>query len=209
MHEVISALSRNGWWGQDGFARLSIIVAVIAGATLGVRRLRAAGANGDRRYTLARTALDAALIGALALVFTMTVLPTYHWGGWDNLGRQSGGINLVPFDTIKIYLAWGQPGQVQHNLVYNVLLFVPLGWCLAVKARGHHPLIVATLGGALISGLVEAGQYVLPISRSTDVDDVILNTAGSLLGAIAALVILPALRWAAHGRTRLRNRITA
>lgn len=205
MHQYVDTIT-NGLWGSSGFVVLSIALAIGVGVKLGTERLKR---RGDRRHALARTTLDAGLAGALALVVTMTVVPVHVWGGWDQVGAGNlANTNLVPFETIRLFLKWGSPEQLTHNLVNNVLLFVPLGWCLALKARDRRPLLFAALGGMLLSTAVEAGQFFLPIGRSTDVDDVILNTAGALVGGLAAVIVLPALRWLAHSR-RSGQRLSA
>jgi hypothetical protein len=70
--------------------------------------------------------------------------------------------------------------------VGNVALFVPLGFFVYFAIR--RSALLATLAGAATSLSVEILQ--LPIwSRSTDIDDVILNTTGTALGALAAVVV--------------------
>lgn len=187
----------EGMWGTGGFAVMCLVLAVGLGLRLAVRRLPRAR---DRRHTLAMTALDSALVGAIALVVAMTLLPRH--GGPSMLGQEFGStqVNLVPFATIERFLRWGTPTQQFNNLVLNMALFVPFGWAMALKARERFPLVVALLTGALLSASVEAGQYLLPIHRSADVDDVLLNVVGTLVGALGALAVLPVLRWLARGR---------
>jgi glycopeptide antibiotics resistance protein len=191
-------LDRAGWLGQDVFVVACITLTVVLAINLARRRLRRAR---DRRHALARSFLDSALIGALALIVAMTLLPTHSW----EVTRASmfdGAVNLVPLDTIRPMLNFGSPAQQSHNLINNILLFVPLGWAVALKSRTRAPVVVATMVGSVVSALVEYGQWALPLVRSSDVDDVLLNTAGALIGALGAVVVLPALRWAAHSRRK-------
>ena len=72
------------------------------------------------------------------------------------------------------------------DLAGNVVVFVPLGAVLAL-AMGGKPvgrrLLLATLGGSLLSLSIELLQTALP-SRVTALDDWLLNTTGTGLGAL-------------------------
>lgn len=83
---------------------------------------------------------------------------------------QESQINLVPFS---------------HHIdamVYalNVVLLVPLGFLAPLCCRSMRGWRQTILGGAAFSLLIELSQ--LLNNRSTDVDDLILNTLGALAG---------------------------
>lgn len=84
-------------------------------------------------------------------------------------------LKLVPF------LAAGDAGaSTVREVVANVAFFVPLGayaGLLAPTWRWRRALAV----GAAVSAVLEIAQYVLAVG-SSDVTDVISNSAGSLLG---------------------------
>jgi hypothetical protein len=102
--------------------------------------------------------------------------------------RTPGYLQLVPLRTIRGYV-WDY-GTAQSLFLYvlgNVALFVPLGLFLHLALR--RSVAVTVLLGALASLGVEILQ--LPIwSRSSDVDDLILNTAGAAAGAALAWLVL-------------------
>lgn len=98
-----------------------------------------------------------------------------------------GSVRLVPFATIRAYVDHGGVESLVIYVLGNVALFVPLGLFLHLALRRSVGLTV--LLGALVSLGVEILQ--LPIwSRSSDVDDVILNTAGAAVGAAVAWLVL-------------------
>jgi glycopeptide antibiotics resistance protein len=102
---------------------------------------------------------------------------------------------LVPFATIVgDWRSGGYPLAV--NLLGNVAAFVPLGVLLptALGVRASAWRVVAA--GAALSGSIELAQYASG-RRVADVDDLILNTAGTLLGYAA----LRAARAIAPGRS--------
>ncbi|WWR55026.1 VanZ family protein [Streptomyces sp. SCSIO 30461] len=92
--------------------------------------------------------------------------------------------NLRPGDSIREYI--GQPAFLDTvgQLGGNVLLGVPFGVLLPVllpKARGLLRVAAVT---ALVMILVEVAQGTLITGRAFDIDDVILNTTGALLGCL-------------------------
>jgi glycopeptide antibiotics resistance protein len=90
------------------------------------------------------------------------------------------------------YAGLGTPGELLRNqaflqVVLNVLLFVPLG--VLVRVITHRGAVVATALGFAVSLLIEVTQLtgvwgVYPCAyRLFDVDDLLTNTLGALIGA--------------------------
>ena len=89
------------------------------------------------------------------------------------------------------------PRSVSFRLMIgNILAFVPLGILLPMALRVRNPFVslaTVAVGALTVSVLIEATQFLISQSlgysyRSTDIDDVVLNVAGALVGA-ALLVI--------------------
>ncbi|MFF8606809.1 VanZ family protein [Streptomyces sp. NPDC015346] len=90
--------------------------------------------------------------------------------------------NLRPGDSISDYL--GQPvlQDTVKQLGGNIVLGIPFGLLLPVlapRARGLFRVVILT---ALTMLLVELVQGALVTGRAFDIDDVILNTTGAVLG---------------------------
>ena len=85
---------------------------------------------------------------------------------------------LVPFQEIHRALRTGYPWLI-FMMWGNVLMFLPVGFFTALLWRRHH-WWKAALAGLFGSAVIEFVQFF--IGRSTDIDDIILNTAGALLG---------------------------
>lgn len=89
--------------------------------------------------------------------------------------------NLMPFTTVRIYLANLESPFWQSQAVGNVLLLLPLGLfgplAFPWLGRWWRVLVVA----ALFSTCIELTQLAIP-DRSADVDDVLINAIGALLG---------------------------
>ena len=92
------------------------------------------------------------------------------------------GINLTPGYTIRSMLEKGSHGQKIINLAGNVLIFAPLGFLPPLLWRRWRHFWAAVALSAGVSCLIEFLQLFL--GRSVDVDDVILNTLGGLLGYV-------------------------
>jgi glycopeptide antibiotics resistance protein len=93
------------------------------------------------------------------------------------------GLNLTPFAEIRRVL--DSPGERQYlNVVGNVAMFVPVGALLAWLLQRWR-VVSATVIGVGLSVGIELTQ--LSLGRVGDIDDVILNSAGALLGAVLAV----------------------
>ncbi|MFE9450923.1 VanZ family protein [Streptomyces sp. NPDC006739] len=90
--------------------------------------------------------------------------------------------NLHPGRSIKAYLDQPQLRDAVKQIGGNILLGVPFGVLvpvLAPRARGVLQVLLLT---AVVMLLVELAQGAMVTGRAFDVDDVILNTTGALLG---------------------------
>lgn len=162
-----------------------LLVALGAAVAVGLvtgRRTRTAG-------LWLSLALSLALIAALTLGFLV--------GGTSG---QAGGVNLVPFQEIQRGLD-NRGSSPWRNLVGNVVLFMPFGASVAGLIRGRfwRRVVTATVLGAVLSASIEVAQHWG--GRVADIDDIILNTAGALVGAVLAATLA-----ASTGATRRPGR---
>lgn len=107
--------------------------------------------------------------------------------------------NVVPFHTLAIYFRNLGSGFWMRNLFGNLGLLLPLGLLgpIALPVLGRWWLILPL--AILVSGSIELAQHWIP-ARSADIDDVIVNVAGALLGYLLFRVV--AIFWRdAPGRT--------
>lgn len=108
-------------------------------------------------------------------------------------------VKLVPFETIIFYVrnVHSFTDWFIKNLAANVIMFVPWGIFVPVIIKNsktvcnisHIKLLCITVISAIIfSAIIEMIQYVWAVGQ-LDVDDVILNTLGSLIGMGILLII--------------------
>lgn len=103
----------------------------------------------------------------------------------------------LSFDGTAIYVMPAGVGQVNLSRLYlhglgfieNIILTIPLGW--GIKRHFHHyPLLGLGLTGLLVGASIESLQYFMSqhwlINRSSDINDVIANATGILIGGLVA-----------------------
>ncbi|MCS5713686.1 VanZ family protein [Herbiconiux sp. CPCC 205716] len=97
-------------------------------------------------------------------------------------------------------------GYPQVEFTSNVLLFVPLGLLLGLLL-GRRIWGLSVLVCFAGSAAIELTQYLFLPARFATVDDVIANTLGGLLGALASGALLA--RWRRRRERRLLRRAVA
>lgn len=103
-----------------------------------------------------------------------------------NIANDLAQVNLIPFKTLYQYLfqtnahvdSWNVVSLL--NITGNILLFSPIGFAVPLFWDRWRSFKKVLLLGLAVTLFIEIIQ--LFIGRSTDVDDVILNTIGVLLG---------------------------
>ena len=116
--------------------------------------------------------------------------PAYDYG---ELMRSK--MNLVPFHTIgnywRVVSRWEWNYMFRHcfiNLVGNVVLFIPAGYLLPRLWKTLRNFFAFLLTCVLAISLVELLQLVTLLG-SLDIDDLILNVFGMILGYITFMII--------------------
>ncbi len=127
-----------------------------------------------RRHTKLYTVVNAVFF-LLALFFILSI--TLLFRGSDDFQR----VSLIPFDIIgdaiknQIFL---------KSMVMNTVLFIPLSLfgCSLFRCRSSKRMgMIFIVSGIGLSLLIEILQYLLALGQA-DVDDVICNTIGLLIG---------------------------
>jgi hypothetical protein len=90
--------------------------------------------------------------------------------------------NLRPGRSLRAYLDQPALRDAVKQIGGNILLGVPFGVLLPMLAPGTRGLLRVPLLTAVVMLMVELVQGALITGRAFDIDDVILNTAGALLG---------------------------
>ena len=137
---------------------------------------------------------------------SLTVLPIVQWsdGGLTFRLYGRGNLNVIPFqvlfDSFQL-AAQGDWTYILINLWGNIAMFLPIGFFPMLLYR-NMTVKKAALIGFCVSLFIEVAQ--IAVQRDSDVDDLILNTLGAVLGAL--LYRLLARKW---GKTFDRCKLTA
>ena len=116
---------------------------------------------------------------------SQTIVPEIAFdNGFYIADTGTGNINLIPLKGLIITYV-----EVFHfkyldyfliNFVGNILIFMPIGFCLPLLWNVRAKKVIFM--GFIISLYIEVTQLFL--NRGTDVDDLILNTIGTILGLL-------------------------
>ncbi|HOQ01665.1 MAG TPA: VanZ family protein [Acetivibrio sp.] len=98
-------------------------------------------------------------------------------------------INIVPFKTIIEFFTLSYSWHaVLVNIFGNIAAFVPMGFLLPIvfsKLSGLRRVIIAVLAATFS---IEVLQYITGVGAA-DIDDILLNALGGLLGYLMLLFV--------------------
>lgn len=137
----------------------------------------------------------------LYLLLLLYFLFFAEWYGRRNWIEEDYRYNLILFKEIKRFWTYRERLGMQAvllNLVGNVAGFLPFGFILPVLCRKRPSLLMVGFMGFLLSLSAETLQLTGKVG-SFDVDDMLLNTAGAVLGYLIFLICNTIRRWR-HGK---------
>ncbi len=119
-----------------------------------------------------------ALAGIIFIILFATILLNVIAGGLT-FNPPYHRLNLVPFNWLFDTWEMGFRAMITQ-VISNVIMFVPLGFLLPIVFKTFRSLLKTTRSAFCFSFLIEVFQYF--IGRSCDIDDLILNTLGAVIG---------------------------
>lgn len=154
----------------------------------------------SRRLTTKRAKAETAAIFAVFAVYAAFLLKLLLFSRAPGSERS---INLIPFASIAEYAFSHSPGTERvafANVVGNILIFIPLG--VYASSLRHRATWLTMLTVASVSVVAEIIQGVFAVGAS-DIDDVILNCVGGLIGMLAFWLLSAILREQSRVRTAM------
>lgn len=131
----------------------------------------------------------------LLLIKILFVSRVSLWELFNSQRTLSRSINLIPFYSIKEYIL-GSSATIKKfafgNVVGNIVIFIPLGTYLSLF-KNDKRVITNLLFIFIVSLFVEIIQGLLGIGAA-DIDDIILNCLGGLVGILGYKFLLFILR---------------
>ena len=119
-------------------------------------------------------------------VASQTVIPKFEFGinGFGIAKNGKHAINLLPFkvivDTYNEVFVNGHINYFIMNFLGNIIMFIPIGLFIPLLWNLSNKKVIFI--GFCFSLFIEIFQLFL--TRGTDVDDLILNTIGTILGLL-------------------------
>ena len=171
------------------------------------------GRKQSEKFTIRYLAI-AVFAAYLAGLFSVTIMPNWMiYSGTDGKLHfqitlfSMRNLNLIPFQTIKGYLTGRTSADSIReftqlsimNLLGNVVLFFPAGILIPIVFPRVNRIYQVLAAGAILSLFIEIMQYI--VERSSDVDDLILNTCGTLVGYFAFYILKSVKRKFTGGRS--------
>lgn len=135
----------------------------------------------ETKHIIKRTGVVLFLLYVFLLMYLLFFSEEY---GRVSEAERAYRYNLVPFVEIRRFWMYREQlgGMALFlNLFGNVLGFLPFGFILPVIFRGMRNGFLIGLSGFVVSLSVEIIQLVTKVG-CFDVDDLILNTMGAVLG---------------------------
>jgi VanZ family protein len=160
-------------------------------------------------YYFGSPVVTVAWIVAVAVVISGAVVAISHRRGTDRVAivaRLEIVWLIAALGTVALLTLQPGPGGLGSTLpptrnpvssatlddtVANIVLYVPVGFfATLVWHRRARPVAWATGLAFVVSLSIEFAQWVLPISRSAQTSDLIFNTLGGFVGAVAGCLVL-------------------
>lgn len=155
---------------------LGVLPLAVLWRFLRLRTLKLKGADTTKEHEI----VSVLFAMFMASLISQTVIPDLSSFSFEDIHINTERLNLVPFKEIGIAFSLGGSFFLV-NFIGNLVMFLPIAFFVALlyKKPGFFKCVAIT---ALFSVFVEVCQ--LPQDRGTDIDDVILNTLGGVIGYI-------------------------
>lgn len=158
---------------------ISVLLLILAATTIGFAWVY-------RRYHGSRWFKP--VVGVLFVLFTAAILAVTLFRSGEQTALEP---SLIPFESYRAVLNGGNVERLRSNFM-NVVLFYPAGLFAAVLLSGKwHPILRVLLVTILLAGMslgIEYAQYICVLGQP-EVDDVIHNTLGALIGSVCGNMI--------------------
>ncbi|WP_235848959.1 MULTISPECIES: VanZ family protein [Bacillaceae] len=129
----------------------------------------------------------------LFIYLSMVIYVTFFaWNYGASLGEMGPGgrnYNLDPLLSIRTIHQYGSPQMIFTIIYGNIIMFIPFGILLPLtveyfkKSNKAVRIMPVVFLGMVFSFMIEVNQFVFT-NRVANIDDIILNTTGALLGVL-------------------------
>lgn len=131
---------------------------------------------------------------AAAYLFAIVAITLWPYEFDFETGRILARGNWVPFGGTLGFLISENSLKVQvasRDFLANVLLFAPLGFLLAVRARRSTTVLAIVVGLSAIAFVLEVVQGLTVAQRTLDIDDALAGSVGAAVASLLGMLLRP------------------
>lgn len=193
----VNHISRCNYYARGNLLLIDIVVTVLYLLLIGLVALFVIYSGYDLTVVYAALALGVLVLLSLLVriyvrhpastdrkmlaLFVVYFLVVAYLTLFMRIGTVTTSVLTTPFDDI--YQAFVQrDGKMASHFFLNVLMFLPFGFLIPAsnpRHLGRWPF--AMMGGLIASAVIEGCQLIFFLGES-DIDDVIANTLGAVIG---------------------------
>ena len=137
-----------------------------------------------KRKAFSRKILVSLFIAYITVVVSITIFPIIIDSEFMDMNDKS--INIIPFSTIMNLISNSTATTIVLQIIGNIIMAVPYGVAIPflVKRKKWYNYLIYTLAFPIAIELTQLFICLLSNSfyRTADIDDVILNSIGILIG---------------------------
>ncbi|WP_077612373.1 VanZ family protein [Clostridium sp. Marseille-P2415] len=98
-----------------------------------------------------------------------------------NKSKGNWNVNLVPFNSIEVQLEYRYQWWAVKSILGNLIAFIPLGFLLPITHKKCNNFFKTFLVSLMLILAIEVFQLITSLGYF-DVDDIIMNMIGSIIG---------------------------
>ncbi|MEI5906721.1 VanZ family protein [Bacillus spongiae] len=141
-----------------------------------------------------KTPFSRAIVFALFLSYLSFLLYLLYFSEYRSYvgSLEERSVNLLPLNTISDYIVTFERFHFRiltDNFFGNIIAFMPFGFLVPILWTKLQKLRSVALLSAFFSLTIEVVQYITKLG-ACDIDDIILNTAGGIVGYLGYKFIL-------------------
>lgn len=135
-----------------------------------------------KRINIKKEILLLIFVSIITMILSQTILCEFYINNGIHIKLGIHNNNFIPFkifyDSYICHIKYENYVYFTISLLGNIILFIPIGFFLPMiyDIKGKYVILI----GCLFSLFIELFQLILP--RWTDIDDILLNTFGVLIG---------------------------
>ena len=136
----------------------------------------------NKKINIKRELVLLLFISTIIMLLSQTILCEFSFSNGIHINKGIHNNNFIPlkifYDSYISHIKYGNYTYFIISLLGNIILFIPIGILLPCLYKIKGKTVI--LFGFALSLFIELFQLFLP--RWTDIDDIILNTFGTLIG---------------------------